>query len=194
MPGSTASLGAADVVALALARPATLGSGRLVCIDGPAGSGKSTLAARVADLRPEARIVHLDDLYDGWDGLGRLTDQLAGLLRPLATGRPGSYRRYDWEAGRYAETRHVSPGPLLVLEGVGAGSRDHADLTTVLVWVEAPHDVRMARGLARDGAHFAPHWERWATGEAEHFARHDTRSRADVCLDTTPPGAQRRLG
>ena len=69
-----------------------------------------------------------------------------------------------------------------------------SDAATVLAWVEAPHDVRMARGLARDGAAFAPHWERWATGEAEHFVRHDTRSRADVCLDTTPPGAQRRLG
>jgi len=177
---------AAEVVALALRRPVTLGAGRLICVDGPAGSGKSTLAAEVLALRPEARLVQLDDLYDGWDGLPRLADQLDGLLRPLAEGRAGCYRRYDWLAGRYAENHLVAPGPLLVLEGVGAGSLGHADLTTVLVWVDAPHDIRMSRSLARDGETFAPHWARWAVGEAEHFARHDTRARADLRLDTSP--------
>ena len=36
---------AAGVVASVLAAPATLGAGRLVCVDGPSGAGKSTLAA-----------------------------------------------------------------------------------------------------------------------------------------------------
>jgi uridine kinase len=180
MPGSAA----ADVAALALARQPTLGDGRLVCVDGPAGAGKTTLATAVAALHPHAALVHLDDLYEGWDGLPRLTVQLDGLLRPLADRRTGSYRRYDWEEGRFAETRWVAPAPVLVLEGVGAGSLDHADLITVLVWVEAPYDVRMARGLARDGEAFAPHWKRWAAGEVEYFRRHDTRGRADLILTT----------
>lgn len=189
----TAGTTAAEVVALALARPATLGDGRLVCIDGPAGSGKTTLAVEVLGLRPDARLVHLDDLYDGWDGLPRLTDQLEGLLRPLVAGRAGSYRRYDWEAGRYAETRLVAPAPLIVLEGVGAGSLGHADLTTTLVWVEAPYAVRMARGLARDGDAFAPHWERWAAAEAVYLAEHRVRERADLRLDTSSPEPERHL-
>ena len=175
---------AASVVALALARPPTLGDGRLVCVDGPAGSGKTTLGDQILAVRPEARAVCMDDLYDGWDGLPRLTEQLDGLLRPLATRRIGTYRRYDWEAGRYAETHRVAPGPLLVLEGVGSGSLGHADLTTLLVWVEAPHDVRMARGLARDGESFAPHWERWAVHEAAHHAEHRVRERADLRFET----------
>ncbi len=36
---------AAFLVTSVLARPPTLGVGRLVCVDGPAGSGKTTLAA-----------------------------------------------------------------------------------------------------------------------------------------------------
>ena len=175
---------AASVVELALERPPTLGDGRLVCVDGPAGSGKTTLADQVVALRPEARAVRMDDLYDGWDGLSRLTEQLDALLRPLTTGRAGCYRRYDWEAGRYAETHWVAPAPLLVLDGVGSGALGHADLTTVLVWVEAPHDVRMTRGLARDGETFAPHWERWAVDEAAHHAEHRVRERADLRFET----------
>ncbi len=172
------------VVSLLAARPATLGTGRLLCVDGPAGSGKTTLAAAVRDVVADATVVHMDDLYEGWDGLPEIDAQLSGLLRPLAAGRPGSYRRYDWHAGAFAETRTVEPAPLLVLEGVGAGSAAVADLATVLVWVEAPHDERMRRGIERDGEAFAPRWEAWAAAEAEHFAQHRTRERADLLLTT----------
>ena len=185
-PGSTASI----VLSLLAERPPTLGEGRLVCIDGPAGSGKTTLAAAVAAERPAARVVHMDDLYDGWDGLPRLTAQLDGLLRPLARGEAGSYRRYDWHAGRYAETVTVAPGPLLVLEGVGSGSRAHADLITVLSWVEAEPDLRLRRGLERDGATLADRWRRWAADEDRLFRREGTEERADLVVDgtgVTPP-------
>ena len=125
------------VVDLALSRPPTLADGRLVCVDGPAGSGKTTLAAEVAALVPGAQVVHMDDLYAGWSGIDHaVTDQLDSILLPLAEGRAGSYRRFDWASDRFAETTTVQPGPLLVLEGVGSGTRAHADLCTVLVWVD----------------------------------------------------------
>ncbi|GAA4713585.1 4-amino-4-deoxy-L-arabinose transferase [Nocardioides conyzicola] len=175
---------AAAVLDLARARSATLGVGRLICVDGPSGSGKTTLAEQVALLAPEVRVVHMDDLYEGWSGLPTVDAQLDGLLRPLADGRPGSYRRYDWVLGAYAETVAVDPGPLLVLEGVGSGSLAVADLATVLVWVEADRDVRMRRGIERDGEAFAPYWEAWAVAEQEHFTRHRTRERADLVVAT----------
>lgn len=166
------------------ARAATLGAGRLICIDGPAGAGKTTLAAQVAELASAARIVHMDDLYEGWGGLPTIAVQLAGLLGPLAEGRPGSYRRYDWLRGEYAETVTVEPTPLLVLEGVGSGSSETAGLASVLVWLDAAYDVRMRRGIERDGDAFAPYWGAWAAAEAEHFARERTRERADLHLTT----------
>lgn len=175
---------AAAVLDLLLARPATLGGGRLLCIDGPSGSGKTTLATAVADLAPEALVVHMDDLFEGWAGLPTVDAQLDGLLVPLAAGRPGSYRRFDWAADRFAETVTVDPAPLLVLEGVGSGSSGTADLATVLVWVEADRDVRMARGLDRDGEAYRPYWEQWALAEQEHFARHRTRDRVDLVVRT----------
>ncbi len=185
-PGDVPRPTPAGVIELALSRPATLGHGRLICLDGPAGSGKTTLAAAVG-AASEAVVLHMDDLYAGWSGLPVIDAQLDGLLSPLAEGRPGSYRRYDWVAEAYAEQVEVQPTPLLVLEGVGSGAARFAALVTVLVWVEAPHDLRMARGIARDGAAFATMWETWARDEAALFAREDTRARADVVVDGTGP-------
>ena len=170
-----------------MSRPPTLGSGRLICLDGPAGSGKTTWAAGIAQLASDATVVHVDDLYPGWSGLPEVDAQLDGLLRPLAEDRPGSYRRYDWVAGEYAERVVVGPVPLLVVEGVGCGAIRSADLVTVLVWVEAPERLRRDRGIARDGDPFAPHWEQWAVDEAEVFARERTRERADVRIDGAQP-------
>ena len=77
----------------------------------------------------------------------------------------------------------MPPTSLLVLEGVGSGSLAHADLITVLVWVEVPYDLRMSRGLARGGVEVAERWQQWAVDEQQHFARERTRERADVRLD-----------
>lgn len=178
---TTAARAALEV---ALDRSPTLGGGRLLCIDGPAGSGKTTLAAAVFETYPGCRVVHMDDLYEGWSGLPHVEAQLASLLRPLAVGAPGSYRRYDWDAGRYAETVVVDPVDLLVLEGVGSGALGHADLVTALVWMSAPEALRLERGLARDGAAYEPLWRQWQRDEAAHFAEQRTRERADLVVET----------
>jgi len=170
-------------VDLVLSRPRTLGNGRLLCIDGPAGSGKTTFAGEVFEVYAGCRVVHMDDLYEGWSGLPRVGAQLGSLLGPLAEDRPGSYRRWDWHADRWGETVVVDPVDLLVLEGVGSGSADPS-LVTALVWVEAPETVRLARGLERDGAVMEDHWRQWQRDEDEHFAEHRTRRRADLVVTT----------
>lgn len=187
---------AEDVVRRTLAAPATLGRGRLLCIDGPAGSGKTTLTAAVVDAVPpevSVRVVHLDDVYPGWSGLAQGVDRAARLLvAPLARGEAGGYRRYDWVAGQEAEWHDVSPVDLLVLEGVGAGSADFAAHITTLVWVEAPRDVRLARGLERDielhglledRDRLRTRWRAWSADEDALHARHRTRERADVVVE-----------
>ena len=173
------------VVDLAHSRAPTLGDTRLVSIDGPAGSGKTTLGATILELDPEARLVHMDDLYDGWQGLGSVSRQLSTLIRPLAIGKPGFYRRYDWHRGEFAETVDVEPPPLLLLEGVGSGSAELHTLITVLVWVTAPRPLRRERGLARDGEALAPQWDGWMRQEDAHFAGQRTADRADIVVDGT---------
>jgi len=173
-----------DVLDLALSRQPTLGTGRLVCIDGLAGSGKTTLARSLAALAPEAVVLGTDEMLEGWRGLPGLAASVEALLRPLAANRPGTWRRWDWHADRWAETRTVAPGPLLVLEGVGSAATAYRDLVTALVWVEAPLEVRLARWLERDGEEMRPHWDDWLADEAALHAREDTRSWADLVVRT----------
>ena len=172
------------IVSLASARPATLGAGRLVCVDGPAGSGKTTLGAELAD-RTGAQLIHGDDLMEGWRGLDAVGRQLAGLVDALAEGRAGSYEHYDWLADRYDRAVEVPPAPWLVVEGVGSGALSIAACTTVLVWVEVDDEHRLSRGMARDGEEMREHWLTFMHDERALFARERIRERADVVVDGT---------
>jgi energy-coupling factor transporter ATP-binding protein EcfA2 len=175
---------AREVAARVLAAPPTLGRGRLVCIDGPAGSGKTTLAEAVARIVPDAGVVHCDELLHGWRGLPGLAASVEALLRPLAAGQIGHWRRWDWHADDWAEEHEVRPGGFLVLEGVGCWSPAVADLVGLLVWVEAASDLRLSRGIERDGEAMRPHWLEWRLDEDALFARLGTRDRADLVVAT----------
>jgi uridine kinase len=172
------------VLDLAASRPPSLDSSRLVCVDGPAGSGKTTLG-RVMAERTGAQLIHTDDLMDGWRGLDAAGRQLAAVCEALAAGRPGSYQHFDWEQGRYDRTVPVPVAPWLVVEGVGSGSAAVAAYCTVLVWVEVDDDLRLTRGIARDGIEMEPHWRQFMLDEQVLFARERTRDRADVVVDGT---------
>ncbi|GAA3831037.1 4-amino-4-deoxy-L-arabinose transferase [Nocardioides panacisoli] len=173
---------AVAVVAHAESRPPTLGTGRLVCVDGLAGAGKTTLAAAIGRVCPGTVVLATDEMLEGWGGLPGLGASIEALLRPLAAGRPGRWRRWDWYADRWAEWREVSPAPLLVLEGVGSGASSYADLVTTVVWVEAPAADRRDRWLDREGD--ARHFASWAADEAALHERERARDRADLVLRT----------
>jgi uridine kinase len=181
------------LVEAALRRPPGLGRTRLVCVDGPAGSGKTTLAAALVEAAkaavPDAATVllHMDDFYEGWSGLNEeLSRRLErDVLAPLLEGRTGRYHRYDWHRGRFAEAHDVPVADLLLLEGCGSGAARYATASRLLIWVEAPREIRVRRGVERDGADVLPHWGAWMADEERHFARQRTRERADVLVDGT---------
>lgn len=197
--------GVADLVArAALGQPPTLGGTRLVCVDGRAGAGKTTLAEAIRDRAAEEGttvLVHVDDLLDGWRGLFDLPRTLEhDVLAPLRAGRAGRYRRYDWLAGRFASEVRVKPVDVLVVEGVGCGASAYSSSITALVWVEAPRELRLARGMARDGEQMRRHWLEWMDDEDILFAQERTWERADFVVDgsgeadpvVVPGGPQRR--
>lgn len=156
----------------------------MIGVDGPAGSGKTTLAGAVADLL-HCPVLHMDDLFPGWDGLAQaprlLHDQ---VLLPVFKGRDGSYRRWDWVQSGWAETVRVPWRPVLLVEGCGSTVRPAGDLVELRVWVEADEAVRRRRGIERDGEAFAPHWQRWAAQERAIYAADGTRQRADLIITT----------
>lgn len=179
--------------------PARLGGVRLVVVDGPSGSGKTTLAGRLRAAlnrdprRPRTVLVHLDNLYEGWTGLrddrghGTVSQRLRrDLLEPLADGRPGSWRRYDWHAAAFAESRAVAVPDVLILEGCGSADPAYAHWTGLSIWVEAPRELRTRRGLDRGGDGTVANMAPWQLAEDALFAERGTRARADLRVDGAP--------
>lgn len=174
---------ASVITAAAEQRQPACGSSRVIAIDGPSGAGKTDLARWWED-RPGTSVLHIEDLYPGWHGLDATPPMVAELLGSIATGRQASAARWDWEHDRPGPMLHLSPRPVIVVEGVGAAAAVVRPFLSLIVWVDAPAAVRHARAIARDGDAYAPWWQTWADQERRHFARELTRTHADVVVST----------
>lgn len=180
------------VAALVLERAAGRGGSPgplLVAIDGRSGSGKTTMARRVTRRLREAglgvTVLHLDHVYPGWDGLAAAASLVGDELLPrLRSGQPATYRAWSWARDRPGPEVTVRPADVVLVEGVGSASRAARTSLDVLVWLEAPTDVRHARAMARDGDGYAPHWQRWAAQEDAYLADEDPAAHADLVMAT----------
>lgn len=165
-----------------------LGSTRLVLIDGPAGAGKTTLAQQLArELSSESatQTLHADDMYAGWSGLPELTDVLLDqILVPLSAGQAGVFRKWDWHAGARGAQVTVTPGSVLIIEGVGVAMRAARAYASLVVWVEADPDVCFRRLIERDGEELREELARWQQAERREFEREGARAAADVVIVT----------
>lgn len=154
-------------------------------IDGRSGAGKSTLTRLLATRwRGPVQIVALDSLYPGWDGLDAGADiVLSQILAPLAHGRDGVWRRWDWASNVPAEEHRVAPAQGVIIEGSGILTPETAALADVTVWLEAPEHIRRARALERDGDAYRPFWARWAAQEDHHIARDAPQALAQIVVE-----------
>lgn len=169
-------------------RPALAGI-RLVGVDGPAGSGKSTFARALASASG-APVIEVDDFVSWTDFAGWWPRWEQEVVEPLLSGRDACYRVRDWERDEFGtslkdERKIVRWAPLVILEGVTTTRRAIADRLAYRVWVEAPRDECLERGLARDGEDHRELWLRWQAAEERFFTADGTRSRADLVVRTT---------
>ena len=162
----------------------------LVAIDGRGGSGKSTVAATIAEQLPGAIVLHTDDFAFGWSGGWDWKRFQAQVLRPVLAGLPATYQRYDWNTDQLAEWHDVPAATqTLILEGVSSTRLDLGDAWDVTVWVEAPRQVRLTRGLERDGESSRHLWDQWMAAEEEWIAATCPMDRCDFVVDgsSSPP-------
>lgn len=158
----------------------------VVLIDGRSGAGKSSLVPLLLERWQTSRPVQcvaLDSIYPGWDGLAAgAAAATAGILAPHLRGDVGIWHRWDWERSERAEAHTVDPAAPVVLEGCGSITKTSALLSNVRVWLDAPAAERKRRALARDGAAYAPFWERWAAQEEQHIRQHGPAGLADISV------------
>ncbi len=158
-----------------------VGSPVVVGVDGGGGAGKSTVAAAIAVARGDVRILHLDDFYA--DSPRRLdTTRVVHALGALRRGETVRFRRYDWWLHADAEWHVLDPDGVIVVEGVYALRAELADLYHVTVWVETPREVRLERGLERDGEAARSEWTDWMADEDRYFDERRPHVLADVVV------------
>lgn len=124
---------------------------RIIAIDGGGGSGKSTLAKRLSVQLDNAYIVHTDDFASLENPLNWLPRLIEQVLELLSRNRLARYQRYDWGTKRLAEWLTFEPGGVVILEGVSSLRREFRPYLTFGIWVETPQELRLKRGLDRDG-------------------------------------------
>lgn len=156
----------------------------IVLIDGRAGSGKSTLADALQrklfkDGETLPRLVHMDDLYPGWNGLAAGAEYLQRfILGPVASRKTANWQLYNWDAGARVEWREFGGGTPLIVEGCGALNLQSADVADISVWLEVDQAVRFERWVAREGND--EHWAEWAAQEEDFYARERSAELAKV--------------
>ena len=133
-----------------------------------------------------AQVVSTDEF---WDGEGfELSRLRAEVFEPLLAGSAARYAAWDWDARRPGGTRVVEPRGIVVVEGVCALHRMFRDDYDVRVWVEAPYETRLARGVARDGEAARATWvETWMPSEDRYVESDDPIACADLVVDGGSP-------
>lgn len=172
----------------------------LVAIDGRGGSGKSTFARRLERASEEVTVVEFDDFYlplaqrrartaAGNTEIGgnfdwrRLCDQ---VLTPLSHDEPANYQRYDWPSDELAEWHSVPVGGIVLIEGNYSTRQKLFAVYDYTIWIDAPHDVRLERGIRRGGADTRERWlTEWMPEEDRYIAAEDPAKRVDLLLDGT---------
>ncbi len=141
---------------------------------------------RSPDRSPGRRWSGTDEFWDG-DGF-ELSRLRAEVFEPLLAGRAARYAAWDWVERQPGGERTIQPTGLVVVEGVCALHRMFRDDYDVRIWVEAPYEVRLARGVARDGEQARSTWvDRWMPMEDRYVERDDPVACADLVVDGARP-------
>ena len=155
---------------------------RIVAIDGAGGAGKSTLAVQLAEALGNAPIVHTDDFASWEDPIDWWPQLLEEVLEPLARGETARFRRSSWGREEDESWAEVAPADFVILEGVSASREAFRPFLTYSIWVEAPAEVRLERGLERDGEAARAQWEEWMAQEDRYVERERPHELADLVL------------
>lgn len=157
----------------------------VVGVGGHGGAGKSTFSRLIAEQVSSAQIVPTDSF---WNGTHFDLPRLRTVLDVLLAGQQATYEEWDWAGARLAGQRTVEPTGVVIVEGVCALHQMFRHDMNVRVWIDTPSDVRLARGVARDGEHMRATWtDVWMPSEEAYVARDNPQACAQLTIDGNRP-------
>ena len=159
----------------------------LLAIDGRAGAGKTTLAAKLEaefSAHSTVRTIHMDDLYDGWEGAlgGALTQTLGEITSAHLNGTKCTIKIFNWQLMRFDRQEVIVRTDYLILEGVGAAQAVVRNAGATTYWLDIDAEAGLKRVLARDGAHIEKEMRQWQIQQAIHFEVDQTRENCEFKL------------
>jgi len=169
----------------------------LIGIDGCGGAGKSTLAESLKAADPsKVTVIHMDDFYKTSKQRETARDEIGGnwdcsrikeqILIPLSHNESTRYQRYDWETDKLSEWHNVSAGGIVLIEGCYSLIEDFRSYYHVSIWIDTPRDVRLSRGIERDGEEKRDLWEDlWMPAEEVYIKAQKPMEKADLVIDGT---------
>ena len=162
----------------------------ILAIDGPAGAGKTTLAEHLSAalaLKYAVAIIHMDDLYNGWDNAFdfHLKDALISIVEAHRAKREISLSRFDWHKNEYGAAEKLAPADLLILEGVGSSHSAIRQHLTASILIDVDRNIGLERVLHRDGDALSDQMNTWLTVQENHFREERSEASADFVLTTS---------
>jgi uridine kinase len=165
------------------------GQTKLVVIEGPAGSGKTTLAKSLSGLLENCPIIHMDEIYEGWENAltPRTFHDIANwIINPLLESKSIEYFKYDWILEKRIEKVVINLPKLIIIEGVGTSSFDISKHACLKLWIEVNEETGIKRVLNRDGLHIQEQMKKWQTQESKFFIENNSKENSDIWIDGDP--------
>jgi uridine kinase len=166
----------------------------VIGIDGHGAAGKSMFSDSVRQLSQRVTVVHMDDFYKP-SSLRERSDSSIGaafdwerlvtqVLNKLMGNQSARYQRYDWETDSLAEWHTVPAGEIVLIEGIYSTRKELRQFYDLLIWIECPHEIRLARGIERDGEKAREAWVNdWMPAEDRYVQNHRPDHHAHLLLD-----------
>jgi len=165
------------------------GQTKIVVIDGPAGSGKTTLAKSLSGLLENCPIIHMDEIYEGWENaLSPKTSQdlVEWIIKPLLEDKSIEYIKYDWHLEQRIEKVVINNSKVMIIEGVGASVSEISKHACLKLWIEVNEETGINRVLTRDGLQIQEQMKKWQSQESKFFIENNSKENSDIWIDGDP--------
>ena len=165
------------------------GQTKIIVIDGPAGSGKTTLAKSLSGLLENCPIIHMDEIYEGWENAlspKTFKDLVEWIINPLLENNSIEYIKYDWNLGQRIEKVVINNSKIIIIEGVGSSSFEISKHASLKLWIEVNKETGINRVLTRDGLQIQEQMKTWQSQESKFFIENNSKENSDIWIDGDP--------